>query len=477
MQALAIKVPGGSLSTREVDHWSDLVSRLDRHRAQVRWPSAADAEDALSGVLNDAGAVYRFRDDRYYGVAEGRAYRLSVGAGAVALVTLDPARRERRKDNPTGSVAPLADLKRLQDGRVEIPAPRRDWDADLPHISAVNGGEAQWLGPVAAQAIAQRSYHDPSRSRGRYGSTIKEWSHRSRMRMLRAYAEIDYGPLFSQPGTPAMVTLTYPGRWSALAPDGVTVKKHFAAWVERFYREFGYRPALLWKLEFQRRGAPHFHLFMMCPAFTPSGVTFRAWLSRSWADVVGADPNCDSETCFSNPLTDRELDDHLPAGSLCSSEYLRHSAAGTNIDFGKASRVTSPRKIASYFLKHGTKTSDDKEYQHFVPKLWRDAGVSPGRFWGFQGLRKDLVIRDLDLDRFTKVRRTMRRHARAHGRRRCYIGSRLAGGWSLAGDGPRMAAALAESLCQTVVVPGALPGWREVIDVDTGEILRTVHLP
>ena len=47
----------------------------------------------------------------------------------------------------------------------------------------------------------------------------------------------------------------------------------------------GRRPPHIWKLEFQRRGAPHFHILIA----QPSGDlrTFRAWLSEAWAEVVG----------------------------------------------------------------------------------------------------------------------------------------------------------------------------------------------
>ena len=44
----------------------------------------------------------------------------------------------------------------------------------------------------------------------------------------------------------------------------------------------------LWKLEFQRRGAPHLHLFTVVPdGRTEDGKHFREWLSAAWAAVVG----------------------------------------------------------------------------------------------------------------------------------------------------------------------------------------------
>ena len=36
-----------------------------------------------------------------------------------------------------------------------------------------------------------------------------------------------------------MVTLTYPGDWEVIAPDGASVKRHMVLWRKRFQREYG----------------------------------------------------------------------------------------------------------------------------------------------------------------------------------------------------------------------------------------------
>ncbi|GLD45296.1 hypothetical protein Mkiyose1665_57960 [Mycobacterium kiyosense] len=75
--------------------------------------------------------------------------------------------------------------------------------------------------------------------------------------MCRTFAELDYTPLVESGRVPAMVTLTYPGEWESVAPDGASVKRHMVLWRKRFQREWGEPARYLWKLEFQRRGAPH----------------------------------------------------------------------------------------------------------------------------------------------------------------------------------------------------------------------------
>jgi hypothetical protein len=57
-----------------------------------------------------------------------------------------------------------------------------------------------------------------------------------------------------------MLTLTYPGDWLIVAPNAEVVKRHFQALCKRYGRAWGEPLIGPWKLEFQRRGAPHFHI-------------------------------------------------------------------------------------------------------------------------------------------------------------------------------------------------------------------------
>jgi hypothetical protein len=61
-----------------------------------------------------------------------------------------------------------------------------------------------------------------------------------------------------QPGWALLlVTLTYPGDWRAAAPTPDHVTRHRKAFGLRFLRATGYVMGVLWKREFQERGAPH----------------------------------------------------------------------------------------------------------------------------------------------------------------------------------------------------------------------------
>jgi hypothetical protein len=211
---------------------------------------------------------------------------------------------------------------------------------------------------------------------------IMEWSARSRSRLSELVGSLDYSEWLQKDGALAMVTLTLPGEWLAVAPDGKTFKKLLKRFEMRWRRNVG--PWVnLWKLEFQRRGAPHWHALMRVPALV-GRQTFEEWLSATWADVVNhPDP----------------------------SEREKHLKAGTGVDFS-GKDFSDPRRIALYFLGHSAKTTDGKEYQHIVPEEWQKPGKGPGRFWGYAGLAsasREIEITEADVVQAARVLRKVKR--------------------------------------------------------------------
>jgi hypothetical protein len=216
--------------------------------------------------------------------------------------------------------------------------------------------------------------------------TITAWSRKSRANMCKRLHELDYGPLFDDPTRlPAMLTLTYPGDWLTVAPTGRAVKRHLDQLRKRYKRAWGEDLRALWKLEFQRRGAPHFHLLMVPPhGETKHGESFRPWVSRVWAHIVShPDPE----------------------------EYAKHARAGTGVDYAEGLRAKDPRRVAIYFLKHGVQRS--KEYQHVVPEEWQRPGCGPGRFWGYWKLAPVRGARHVDVEVGIAAGRVLRRWAKA----------------------------------------------------------------
>ncbi|WP_230983389.1 rolling circle replication-associated protein [Mycolicibacterium senegalense] len=295
---------------------------------------------------------------------ESGRFRVFIGPGVVRLGWTNPVRAEKAAERG------LAHHQRDVD------------DAEF----RVKGGLAAGHGDRAVGSSIRRSLtaSDPSGT----GGVIAEWSRKSRSAMCRTFAELDYTPLVESGRVPAMVTLTYPGDWEVVAPDGASVKRHMVLWRKRFQREYSEPARYIWKLEFQRRGAPHIHLWMT-PPISPgrSGRGFAQWLSETWAHVV----------------------DHPDA-----EQKARHRLAGTAIDVRNGLRARDPKRLAIYFTKHSSPNlNGDKEYQHVVPELWRQPGRGPGRFWGVYGLKKAVTVVEVTQDAYLAARRIVRRWSRS----------------------------------------------------------------
>lgn len=215
---------------------------------------------------------------------------------------------------------------------------------------------------------------DPYTERGR----ITAWSYRSRARMLYRLASIDWEKCS---GIAEMVTLTYPSEFPL---DGETCKAHLQAFRKRYERRWG--PAQgAWKLEFQRRGAPHFHVLLYRPVDSEFRV-FTRWVSRAWYHIVGSnDP--------------------------------RHLRAGTGVDretFRRAGKKATARRIAHYFAKHaGPGRTGTKSYQNEVP----DAFANCGRFWGIWGVSPAEVTVPVTREDAVQLRRFVRSYRRSQNRR------------------------------------------------------------
>lgn len=259
----------------------------------------------------------------------------------------------------------------------------------------------------------------PSSQSGAGRKAITGWTLKSRRQMLRSFAALDYGPIFADNGIPARLTLTYPGDWLTVAPTRLAVQRHFKILERRFVRAWDQPLIGLWKLEYQEREAPHYHLFIRRPNGTAGqarraryeahliawelsghdgprpryrrspgdGLRFKEWISEVWADVV-----------------------HHPD----PEQRTAHAKAGTQVEDVKDTLAASdPKKASIYFSKHGA-VKGDKEYQNKPPTAWTDAGSGPGRYWGYLGLKPMIAAAKVNGGRgrdYYVAKRTMRRYA------------------------------------------------------------------
>lgn len=133
----------------------------------------------------------------------------------------------------------------------------------------------------------------------------------------------------------SMITLTYPDDYPA---DGKMVKRHlyrFLAWLRAQSEGINY----LWWLEFQKRGAPHFHILIdrQPIQFGSTWPVFQVSVARTWNDIVDGGY------------------DHLRVGT-------------------RSERLRSPEGGRHYCVKYAQKMS-----QKAVPALYRNVG----RFYGY----------------------------------------------------------------------------------------------
>jgi hypothetical protein len=179
---------------------------------------------------------------------------------------------------------------------------------------------------------------------------ITRFSAAARKRLVELLASINQGRTAR---LPLFVTLTYPGVWP---DDPGTWKRHLDSWCKRLARRFT-RTSAVWKLEFQSRGAPHFHLLVFGPGWINAG-----WLARTWYETVGSgDP--------------------------------RHLVAGTQVV-----RVKSWRGVMFYAAKYLGKVGQDRSL------------VGVGRFWGVVGrefLPIELIEIPLTFGQFFALRRLL----------------------------------------------------------------------
>jgi hypothetical protein len=122
---------------------------------------------------------------------------------------------------------------------------------------------------------------------------IKEFSNASRRRFCQKLAQVDFTEWRSR-GVVVHAVLTYP----EVYPSPQQAKVHLKAYRERLRRRYGDRVAFSWKLEPQKRGAPHFHLLGgilqsghsdTSPCRAAEFQELREFMIRAWLEVVGSD--------------------------------------------------------------------------------------------------------------------------------------------------------------------------------------------
>ena len=213
----------------------------------------------------------------------------------------------------------------------------------------------------------------------------------SRNRLLKTLHSIDWPEVAPQGGL--WIGLTYPGDPRHVPGERATVQAHLRRFQGRWNRRFG--PARgIWKLEYQRRGAPHLHLMLVRPMTDDADDAIEEWCRRNWWEIVGSGD-----------------DDHLIHGA-----HVRYW-----VD-------------ANLLISYLTDYCDSKRYQHEAPGGFEDTG----RWWGYWRIKPDRQVIGVSEQTYYRVRRAERKAYRAKRGKsmRCrtasYAGVWLATDWSAA---------------------------------------------
>lgn len=237
----------------------------------------------------------------------------------------------------------------------------------------------------------------PSRVGGGVRGEIQGQSRASRNRLLRRAGQVTQE--VQRRGLVLSVTLTYPHEF----PEARASKRDLAA----FYRAFERRypdVSVIWKLEPQKRGAPHYHLLMVFPELAVYSAidrwddwrsVFQTWLAHTWYRIVGSGD-------------ERHLNFHLRGDSRVGDNRI-------------VERVRSYRQYMCYVAKYVGKVQDFEGWSHH------------GRVWGHwnkDAWRSIVRARLFAVGRsdFYRLMRALRRLAPAHVRRNRFV--RTASTWT-----------------------------------------------
>jgi len=195
--------------------------------------------------------------------------------------------------------------------------------------------------------IALGSKNPPQRG------TVRGISSKSRRRLIRTLSKIN------RPDQPVFVTLTYKN----FTDDFTAWKTHLDNFRRAFSRRF---PAVagVWRLEFQARGAPHYHLLLWLNEIGDVG-PLREWMAGHWCRIIG-------------------------------------QSSAANLEFGcMVDAVTDFRACAFYISLYQSKDNQDR------------TDIQTGREWGLWGKSRlglePIETFNLDTATFTRFRRVVRK--------------------------------------------------------------------
>lgn len=242
---------------------------------------------------------------------------------------------------------------------------------------------------------------DEERAGGGKRGKVNPFSRASRLRLLSYMHKIK--PMRGAKFYGTFITLTY----GQLFPTPTVAKRHLDNFLKRLRRRWIYSSGF-WRFEFQKRGAPHFHLVLFGLPFLPKD-TLAEW----WAKTIGNE-YCDQSTGSTRPPFTRVeiLRSHAQAARYVSKYVAKVDDGGFN--------------FLAYLTAEG----------EFIHPTTGEIDSSIGRWWGvFNAVWlpldavKELVLKWGSRDVFYNLRRAAGRLWRGRN-------NHAKSGWTLFSDNP-----------------------------------------
>lgn len=175
-------------------------------------------------------------------------------------------KNQQQRDILGGTVASQADRSFYREVKERPPS------GVLSNAHILPQGRASfWIGGSKVKFSKPKPQLKGKHAYGIRGQVTK-FTRASRRRLLYKLAEVEKENL------PQFLTLTYPNEY----PEVEVAKKHFQQFIKRLKRKFP-DLALFWKLEPQKRGAPHFH----CLVWGLPGWSALYIVACHWYQIAG----------------------------------------------------------------------------------------------------------------------------------------------------------------------------------------------
>ncbi len=202
--------------------------------------------------------------------------------------------------------------------------------------------------------------------------SVKKFSRKSRFRLFTALAKIRA----DLPHKPVFVSLTYHYGHRLIIDDNKTHLHHFLVRL----RQYDLNVQFIWRIELQKRGAPHFHLIIF-PGVRPAGINeddYNIKISSLWHEI--ADPKSRAHKEYGCKV--KSIDSYREACIYlskyvakepieCDSDLMgKHWGCSRNLPYKVIGTIQTDRevnkemieKLRKWLIKNGHESAADPNY-------------------------------------------------------------------------------------------------------------------